>query len=128
MTVGFETFIAFLASVGVILYGWGQYRNGKSTAAQREAQNAADTVALLNTRTSTLEKQLEEANRKIHENEIQMAKMEEAMKHKDLLIDQYFQIITNRNPDLEKTLEEVLKFLKALNEKIGEGTKLTVEP
>jgi predicted RNase H-like nuclease (RuvC/YqgF family) len=126
MSTGFQFFLGCLASIGVILYGWGQYRNGKSSAAQRSAQEASDTVALLKTRTDTLEKQLSEQAKQLHDYEIQMAKYEEALKHKDALIEQYFKIITNRNPDLEKTLEEVVKFLKALNEKIGDAATISV--
>src|SRR5579862_7685880 len=119
-----NTYLAILGTVGVVIFGIAQWRNGRTSASQKQAQDAADTVALLKTRTDTLEKQLDEATKKIHDNEIAMAKMEEAMKHKDALIDQYFKIITNRNPDLEKTLEQVRDFLAALNEKIGDGAKI----
>ena len=127
MTSGFETFVGFLMTVGIILYGWGQYRNGQSAAGARAAQDASDTVNLLKTRIDILEKELKEHAILHEKNREEIIRLQEQIKHKDVLIDQYFNIITNRNPKLEETLTDVRNFLQALNQKLDGTDKVILE-
>ena len=110
MSTGFEIFIGFLSFIITCALVWGQYRNGKGIAAQRAAQDANDTVSLLKTRADTFEAQLKDAIAQLTAQHDEIIRLQEANKHKDALIEQYMSIITNRNPDLEKTLVESATF------------------
>lgn len=128
MTPGFETFLGFLGTIATGVFFWSEWRAGKLSGKGLAAQTAADTINVLQASVNTLKSELKDAQVKIDSQHDDIIRLQEALRHKDDEIKRYLDIIANRNPELEKTLAEIMKFLNALNEKIGDGTKLTVEP
>lgn len=120
----FSTFLNTLLVAGVLFYGIGQWRSGRTKKNGEDIASANTTIDLVRKQADALEVELKKANEKIHNNEISMTRLEESIRHKDLLLEQYLNIITNRNPDLEATLKEVRDFLKVLNTKLGDGGKV----
>lgn len=118
---GYQAFISTLLTIGIIMYAIGQWRGGRVKKNDDAISSANQTMDLLKKQADAIQKDLDGAKQHIRDNEIQIAKMEESIKHKDMLLDQYFKIITNRNPDLEQTLKDVRFFLESLNKKIGNG-------
>ena len=120
----FQIFLNTITAVGVIIYAIAQVRNGRSKKESDALASANGTIDLLTKRADAFSAELETMKKLHRDNEINIAKLEEASKHKDLLLEQYLKIITNRNPELENTLKEVRNFLEELNKKIGNGTTL----
>lgn len=129
-------FNAIIIIVGII-FAIAQWRNGRNKSAIDALSQANGTIDLLTKRADAFGNELEEMKKMHHDNELKIAKLEESNKHKDQLIDQYFAIITNRNPKLEETLLQVRDFLEVLTKNIAAatvaattlptGTKVTVE-
>ena len=127
MTNTMETYLAFLGTIGILVFALAQWRSGKLSGKGLSAQTASDTVALLQASVTAFKTELEEAKKKIAEQHDDIIRLQEANKHKDDQIQQYLSIISNRNPDLEKTLTEVRNFLETLNTKIVDSTKVVVQ-
>lgn len=107
MTSGFQVFIGFLVSVGVAAYSVGQWRAGRATA-------AASTIKLLQDRASALEtafKDEQAITKKDHE---EIIRLQEELKHSKEENARLLSIIANRNPDLEKVLNQVATYLEVL--------------
>ncbi len=119
-------YLSILGTVGVIIFGVAQWRAGKISGKGLSAQTAADTVALLQASVNAFKTELADAKKEIASQHDEIIRLQEANKHKDDQIQAYLKIISNRNPELEKTLEDVRNFLDALNRKIGNGAKITV--
>ena len=92
-----------------------------------QAQTAADTINVLQQSVNAFKTELETAKKEIAVQHDEIIRLQEANKHKDGQIEQYLQIISNRNPELEKILTDVSAFLAALNQKIGDGQKIVVQ-
>lgn len=119
-------YLSILGTVGVIIFGVAQWRAGKISGKGLSAQTAADTVALLQASVNAFKTELADAKKEIASQHDEIIRLQEANKHKDDQIQAYLKIISNRNPELEKTLEDFRNFLDALNRKIGNGAKITV--
>jgi len=125
---GYSAFLSTILSIGILTYAIGQWRAGRRQNKTDDINTANSTIDLLNKRATAIEKELDLAKTHIRESEINIAKLEEALKHKDATIDLYFKIITNRSPELEQTLKDVRNFLEALNKKINDGVKIEIKP
>ena len=121
-----NTYLSILGTIGIAVFAWSQWRSGKVSGKSLSAQTAADTISVLQASVNTFKAELEEAKKKIAEQHDDIIRLQEANKHKDDQISQYLGIISNRNPDLEKTLTQVRDFLAALNAKIGDGAKVGI--
>jgi len=122
----FQTFLETVIAIGIILYGVGQYRAGRAANKSQDAQTASDTINLLSQRADAFRAEIDEAKKQLNAQHDEIIRLQEANKHKDALLDQYMKIITNRNPELEKTLKDVRDFLEALNKKIGDGDTVVI--
>ena len=127
MTPGFEVFIGFLATIGTAVFLVAEWRGGKLSGKGLQAQTAADTINVLQQSVNAFKTELETAKKEIAVQHDEIIRLQEANKHKDAQIEQYLQIISNRNPELEKILTDVRAFLAALNQKIGDGQKIVVQ-
>ena len=127
MTPGFEIFIGFLASIGTGVFLLAEWRGGRLSGKGLQAQTAADTINVLQQSVNAFKTELETAKKEIAVQHDEIIRLQEANKHKDAQIEQYLQIISNRNPELEKILTDVRAFLAALNQKIGDGQKIVVQ-
>jgi chromosome segregation ATPase len=131
------TYLSIIGTIGVAIYLFAEWRGGRLSGKGLAAQTAADTIEVLQKSVDAFKAELTEANKK-HDTQIaaanaeiakqhdQIIRLEEANKHKDGQIEQYLQIISNRNPELEKVLTDIRAFLTVLNEKIGDGQKINI--
>ena len=122
-----NTYLAFLGTIGIVVFALAQWRSGRATGKGLNAQTAADTVALLQSSVNAFKGELAEAKKQIHDSELEIVRLQEANKHKDEQIKAYLEIIANRNPDLEQTLTDVRNFLAVLNQKLGDGAAIVVK-
>lgn len=120
----FQTFISTLLTIGVVFFAVGQWRAGRDAKTGKVIEEASSTIKVLESRANAFEKDLKDA-RVLHErNREEIIRLQEAIKHKDIQIEQYYKIITNRNPELESVLKDVRNFLQVLSDKIGDGFKI----
>lgn len=109
MTSGFQVFLGFMISVGVIAYAIGQWRTGR-------AVSAASTIQLLQDRADTLEKAFTDAQTESKQDHEEIIKLQSELKHTKEENARLLAIIANRSPDLEKVLTEVRGYLAILVE------------
>jgi septal ring factor EnvC (AmiA/AmiB activator) len=121
---GFSIFLQTVIALGVIVYGFGQWRSGQSVKNSEDITSANGTIDLLKARADAFEAELKEAKKLHQSNHDEIIRLQEANKHKDKQIDEYLKIISNRNPELEKTLKDVRDFLQVLNTKLSNLPKI----
>ncbi len=121
---GFSVFLQTIIAVGVVFYAIGQWRNGNHNKNAEDISEANSTISVIKARADAFQSELEEAKRLHRENHDEIIRLQEALKHKDQMLEQYLKIITNRNPDLEVTLKEVRNFLEILTLKMGDVMKM----
>lgn len=101
-----------VVSLGVIVYGVSQWRNGTSKISYQTVQAYKDQLDIMERRYTEQQKTLNEQAGKIGE-------LTGLIAGKDTQIADYRRILENRNPNLEKTLEEILGFMKGVDNRLS---------
>jgi hypothetical protein len=106
--------------VAIIIYGISQWLSGRSNAKSADMLDAERTIKLIKERADALElklKQQDEDNKKIQqEQNNQIIRLEERVKHLDGLNKQYVEILQDRDPELKefmKNMSTAVDFFKA---------------
>ena len=100
-----------ILAVGVIAYAVAQWRNGSSKISSQTVQAYKDQLDIMERRAVEQQKSLTEMSGTIGE-------LKGLIAGKDTQIADYRKILENRNPNLEKTLSEILLFMQGVDKRL----------
>ena len=110
------TLLNVILLIGGSAFIIGQWRNGGNKKNSDAVINANNTIDLLNKRIVVLE-----GNSKEQHDDI--IRMQEQIKHKDMLIQQYEAIFKNRNPEMEIFMKNMTDSVQGFQDYIKIHTK-----
>lgn len=100
-------------AIGVVTYAIAQWRNGTSRISYQTVQAYKDQLDIMERRAVEQQKTLNEQAGTIGE-------LKGLLLGKDTQLADYRKILENRNPDLEKTLGQILHFMKGVDDRLSE--------
>lgn len=106
---------------GVVAFVISQWRLGSSNVSTQTIQAYKEQLEIVNVRYEEQAKTLNEQAGKIGE-------LKGALEARDVQIADYKQILENRNPNLEKTLSEILLFMRGVDSRLSEIAAHQLKP
>lgn len=104
--------IEVILAIGVVVFAYAQWRNGKMQGVSNEIVTAGGTIDLLQKSVSVLRGELDETNTKLLKEHDEIIRLQEQLKHKDEQLQQYLQILQNRNPELDAFIKYMTQIAK----------------
>ncbi len=115
-----ETLIAIaeaIGTLGVVIFGIAQWRNGKNSASVETVQTYKD---LLEAREKKYQEKQDEMQNQINELAAKVGEYKGLLAGKDSQLDDYKRIFENRDPALQEILKDMSKFMKQVDERLSE--------
>lgn len=141
MYVAYLTFaVDAIVAVGVVVFAFAQYRNGKAQGVSTEIATAGGTIDLLQKSVDVLRSELNSAKADLLKEHDEIIRLQESLKHKDEQIKQYLDILQNRNPEMDafmrfmtkaatdaaESQKEMAKIMREMQEVLNRGTLLPI--
>lgn len=102
-----------IVGIGIIVYGISQWRNGTSKISYQTIQAYKDQLDIT-------EKRYQSQQETLNAQAGQIGELKGLIAGKEAQLADYRKILENRNPNLEKTLEEILTFMRGVDKRLGD--------
>lgn len=112
-----QDIIEGILAIGVVVFAIAQWRNGRNTLNTETVQTYKDLLEV--TEKKYLQKQ-EDMQKQINDMSTKMGEFKGLIAGKDAQIADYKQIIENRNPNLEKILNQMVEFMGKVDSRLTE--------
>lgn len=128
-TAYIQLIIEGIAAAGVVVLGLGylfsQFIIGRNSHRKEELDTENSLTTFLKNQIDGFKELIALQNNKIEQLGKELAATQATITEKDKTIKTYFDIIQNRNPELENVLSQILDFMKKINEHMESELKIT---